>query len=75
MLSLIHNGKLVIMLSNLSGTGRFSQEIHACLCSSLHHYVTSVNIKNESRLVGYIACKDAVGGGSLIAFSHSSWNN
>ncbi len=39
------------------------------------HYVTSVNIKEESRLIGYIACEDAAGGGSFIAFSHSSWNN
>jgi len=28
------------------------------------HYVTSVHIKEESRLVGYIACED-VGGGDL----------
>ncbi len=37
----------------------------------LRHYVTSVNIKIESWLVGYIACADAAGGGSLV-FSHSS---
>ncbi len=41
---------------------------------SLHHYVTSVNIK-VSRLVGYISREGAAGGGSFIAFSHSSWNN
>jgi len=28
------------------------------------HYVTSVHIKKESRLVGYIVCED-VGGGDL----------
>ncbi len=39
------------------------------------HYVTSVNIKKLSRLVGYIACEDPAGGGSFIAFSHSSWNS
>ncbi len=33
----------------------------------------SVNMK-ESWLAGHIACEDAAGGGSLIAFSHSSWN-
>jgi len=31
---------------------------------SLCHYVTSVHMKNESRLVGYIVCEDA-GGGDL----------
>ncbi len=41
---------------------------------ALHHYVTSVNIKKLSRLVCYIAHEDAAGGGSFIAFSHSSWN-
>ncbi len=28
----IHNGQLIIMFSNLSGTGRFSWEIRACVC-------------------------------------------
>jgi len=37
--------------------------------------VTSVNRKKESQLVGYMACVDAAGGRSFIAFSHSSWNN
>ncbi len=27
----------------------------------------SVNIKKESRLIGYIACEDAAGGGSFIS--------
>ncbi len=35
---------------------------------ALRHYVTSVNIKKLSRLLGYIACEDP--GGSFIAFSH-----
>ncbi len=39
---------------------------------ALRHYVTSVNIKKFSRLVGYIACEDPAGGGSFIALSHSS---
>ncbi len=60
----IQNGKLVIMFSNLSGTGRFSWEIQACSCSSLRHYITSVNAKNKSQLVHYIACEDAAGGRS-----------
>ncbi len=60
----IQNCKLVIKFSNLSGTGRL---IQACHCLSLRHYVTSVNIKNESRLVGYITHEDAAAGGSLIA--------
>ncbi len=36
-LSTIHNGKLIIMFSHLSGTGRFSWEIQACRHSSLRH--------------------------------------
>ncbi len=37
-----------------------------------HHYVTSVNIKKLSRLLGYsITCEDPAGGRSFIAFSHS----
>ncbi len=39
---------------------------------ALRHYVTSVNIKKLSRLVDYISCEDAKGGGSFIVFSHSS---
>ncbi len=39
---------------------------------ALHYYVTSVNIKLLSRLVGYIACDDAAVGRLFIAFSHSS---
>ncbi len=39
-----------------------------------HYYVTPVNIKKLSRLIGYIACEDAAGDTSFIAFSHS-WNN
>ncbi len=42
---------------------------------ALRHYITSVNMKKFSRLVGYSACEDPAGGGSFIAFSHSSWNN
>ncbi len=38
------------------------------------HYVTPVNIKKLSRLIGYITCEDAAGGRSFIAFTHS-WNN
>ncbi len=41
----------------------------------LHKGWGGKDIKRESRLVGYIAREDAAGGGSLIAFSHSSWNN
>ncbi len=41
----------------------------------LCHYVKSVKIKKLSRLVGYVTCEDAAGGGSFIDFSHSSWNN
>ncbi len=39
------------------------------------HYVTSVNIRKESWLVGYIAFEDAAGGRLFIDFFHSSWNN
>ncbi len=39
---------------------------------ALSHYVTSVNIKIESRPVDYISCEDPAGDGSFIAFSHSS---
>ncbi len=35
-------------------------------------YITSVNIKIESRLVDYITCEDPAGDGSFIAVSHSS---
>ncbi len=42
---------------------------------ALRHYVTSVNMKKESRLLGYISSEDPGGGTSFIAFSHSSWNN
>ncbi len=40
------------------------------------HYVTPVNLKEVvPASILYIACEDAAGGGSFIAFSHSSWNN
>jgi len=74
-LSPIHNGKLVIMFSNSGGTGGFPREIRACSRLSLCHYVTSVSIEKKSQLEGYMACEDAAGGRSFIAFSHSSWNN
>ncbi len=73
-LSPIHNGKLVIMFSNLGGTCRFSWEIKACR-RSLCHYVTSVNIQKKSQLIGYITRENATGGRLFIDFSHSSWNN
>ncbi len=44
------------------------------LSMALRHYVTSVNIKKLSRLLGYLASEDPAGDGSFIAFSHSSWN-
>ncbi len=53
------SGKLVIMFSNLSDTGRFSREIQECRRVSLHYCVTSVNIKKLPRLVGYITREDA----------------
>ncbi len=35
----IHNGKLIIMFSSLSGMGRFSQEIRAWHCVITSYYM------------------------------------
>ncbi len=69
-LSLIPNGKLVIMFSNLGGSVRFPSLLPFVFASFLH-----ICIQKESRLVSYIACVDAADGRSIVASSNSSWNN
>ncbi len=64
----IQNGFLIIMFSNLSGTGRFFAGDSSI---ALRHYITSANIKKLSRLVGYRS-EDPAGDRTFIAFSHSS---
>ncbi len=66
----IHNGYLIILFSNLSGTVRNLQEIQE-FCMSLRHVCKQVVPANRL----YQACEDPAGGGLFIAFSHSSWNN
>ncbi len=59
--SLIHNGKLIIMFSNFSGTARNSREIRA-LCQVCKH-------KDVVPASSYIACEDPADSRSC------SWNN